>query len=92
MFNLNSRLQVAALCFLAIILYDYFKNRKLPLLSTKFFSLLLFFASLNIVADISTVFLCICTRQESEETQTGPYDVSFITLYDSNAYGRFWST
>lgn len=56
MFGLNSRFQIAAILFLIVIIYDYVKYRKIPLYSTKFFSWMMLFASINLVADIATVY------------------------------------
>lgn len=56
MFGLNSRFQIAAILFLLVIIYDYLKNRKLPVYSIKFFSGMLIFTSINLVADIASVY------------------------------------
>lgn len=56
MFILNTRLQIAAICFFSIIIFDYLRNKKLPLLSTKCFSAMLVFAGFNLCFDIITVF------------------------------------
>lgn len=56
MFNLNVRLQIASLVFLIIILFNYIRTNKLPLLSTKFFSLFLISSTVNLFADIATVY------------------------------------
>lgn len=56
MFDLNIRFQIAAAFFLLIILYDYIRSSKLPLLSTRFFSLMMMFATINLVADMCTVY------------------------------------
>ncbi len=56
MITLNIQLQITVICFLAIILFKYMKSEKLPLLSTRCFSLMIVFASINLVFDIVTVF------------------------------------
>ena len=56
MFNLNVRLQIASLFFLFIILYNYLRTNKLPLLSTKFFTMFIYAATINLFADIGTVY------------------------------------
>lgn len=56
MFILSMRFQLAALCFFVIIIYDYLKNKKLPLLSTKYFTSMMVFAGLYLCCDISTVY------------------------------------
>lgn len=56
MFVLNTRFQIAAICFFIIIVFDYIRNEKLPLLSTTFFSSMLVFAGLNLCCDLATVY------------------------------------
>ncbi|WKY43304.1 EAL domain-containing protein [Eubacteriaceae bacterium ES2] len=55
-FLLNTRFQIAALLFFIIILYDFIKNLKLPLLSNKVFSAMLFFSGLYLLLDIAGVY------------------------------------
>jgi len=56
MLVLNTRFQIAAICFFIIIVFDYVRNEKLPLLSTTFFSSMLVFAGLNLCCDLATVY------------------------------------
>ncbi|WKY46682.1 EAL domain-containing protein [Eubacteriaceae bacterium ES3] len=55
-FLLNTRFQIAAILFFTIIVYDFFKNLKLPLLSNKVFSAMLFFTGLYLILDITGVY------------------------------------
>lgn len=56
MFDLNIRLQLAAIFIFVLLFIDYIRKKKLPLLSTKHFSLLLFFSGVNLVFDVLTVY------------------------------------
>ncbi|MBC3804772.1 hypothetical protein GH808_10055 [Acetobacterium fimetarium] len=56
MLVLNTRFQIAAICFFIIIVFDYIRNEKLPLLSTTFFSSMIIFAGLNLCFDFATVY------------------------------------
>lgn len=56
MFALNVRFQIASLIFMFIIIFTYIRTTKLSLLSTKFFSLYVFSATLYLFADIATVY------------------------------------
>ncbi len=48
--------QISAILVIMILLVKYLKNRKLPLLSTKFFSVFLFTSIVNLVADLCTIY------------------------------------
>ena len=56
MFIENIRFQVAALLIIFIVIIVYAKNKKLPLISTRWFSVLLASVSINLVFDIATVY------------------------------------
>ena len=56
MFNINCRFQIAAILFLFIILFDYARHKKIPLLSTRFFSIYLAFVTINLFSDLTTVY------------------------------------
>lgn len=53
---INVRFQIAAICFFTVILYDYIKNKKLPILSTRFFSIMLIFTGIYLSFDVATVY------------------------------------
>lgn len=56
MFLYHMRFQIAALLFYLIILYDYLKSKKLPLLSNRCFTTMLIFAGINLCFDMITVY------------------------------------
>ena len=56
MFYSNVMYQIAAALILLIIIINYIKMPKLPILSTKFFSCMLIFTGVYLIADISTVY------------------------------------
>ena len=56
MIALHIKFQIAALCFIAIIIINYIRNRHLPLISMKIFSLMLAVSFCNLLFDMLTVF------------------------------------
>ncbi len=55
-FNLNSRFQIASICFFLIIVFIYAKNKKLPLLSTKYFSVMFVSEGVYLLCDLASVY------------------------------------
>ncbi|MDD2648957.1 MAG: EAL domain-containing protein [Eubacteriales bacterium] len=56
MFGENIRFQLAALCFLLLMLLDYARRKRLKVLSTRFFSAMMGLTFLNLIFDIGTVY------------------------------------
>lgn len=56
LFLINIRFQIAAVCFLAIIIFSYIRMKKLELYSTRCFNCMLVICAVNMVFDISTVY------------------------------------
>ena len=61
-FLLNTRFQIAAMLFFIVIVYDFFRNLKLPLRSNKVFAVMLFFSGLYLIFDI----ICVYARTHME--------------------------
>lgn len=59
MFLTNIRFQIASVCFLCVLGFDYFRRRKLPTLTTRVFGHMLLIAAFNLCCDIVTVY-AIC--------------------------------
>ena len=55
MFELNIRLQTAALLFVAVILFDFFRSRKVPTTANRNFRLMIILTVVNLIIDITTV-------------------------------------
>lgn len=85
MFGVNIRLQVAALCFLIIIIYNYSKMEKLPLLSTRIFNGMLLFTSISLIFDMCTVYTI--THMDWVSPQLNRlFHQLFIGSLDTNIY------
>ena len=56
MFELNIRLQTAALLFVAVILFDFFRSRKVPTTANRNFRLMIILTVVNLIIDITTVY------------------------------------
>ncbi len=52
----NTRFQIAAICILAVVLFDYARRKRLNLRSTRFFSAMLIIAAVNLLFDLVTVY------------------------------------
>ena len=64
MFQSNSKFQVAIVCFMAAIIIDFLRNKRVKLFSTALFEGMLFCASAYLVFDILTVYT-ISNMQDS---------------------------
>lgn len=56
MFDLNIRLQIAAILIFIVLFVDFIRNKKIPLLSTRLFFIILIFCGINLIFDITTVY------------------------------------
>lgn len=54
--GIEYRFQIAAICFLVLIIFDYARRRKLALLSTRLFNYMLIMTGVNLVFDVLTVY------------------------------------
>lgn len=63
MFELNIRFQVAAICFLAIIVYSFLTNKSMSLRSTRYYAAMLICNVLNLVFDIISVYAVVHYRE-----------------------------
>lgn len=55
-FVVNIRFQLAAMCFLIVIIINYLKNKRLPLLSNKYFVIMMILAAVNLISDIAGIY------------------------------------
>ena len=53
---MNYRFQIAAVCVLFVIIFDYLRRRRISLLSTRLFMAILCTSAVNLVADFLSVF------------------------------------
>ncbi len=56
MFSENIRFQLAAICFLLLMLFDYARRKRLHVLSARFFSVMMALTFFNLFCDIATVY------------------------------------
>lgn len=56
MFDLNVRLQAAALLFVTVILIDFFRSKKIPTKANRNFQVMLMLTVVNLIFDITTVY------------------------------------
>ncbi|WP_186855133.1 EAL domain-containing protein [Acetobacterium paludosum] len=59
MMILDTRIQIVTICFFIIVYSDHIRNKKLPLLSNYFFSMMLFFTAGNLFFDLVKVYTII---------------------------------
>lgn len=52
----NTRFQIAAVCILVVVLFDFARRRRLRIRSSRFFSAMLALACFNLVFDVVTVY------------------------------------
>ncbi|MBP1545041.1 MAG: EAL domain-containing protein [Oscillospiraceae bacterium] len=62
--GISLRLQFASLCFLILVVLDYIKSKRLKLLTTQIYSVMLSVSLLNLVFDVLTVIM-ICNFPDS---------------------------
>ena len=55
-FNINTRIQIASICFFIIIMIDYFRYKHTNQRSSKWFNILLGFTFIYLFSDIATVY------------------------------------
>lgn len=55
-FGASIRLQIAALCFIIIVIIDFIKSKRIKLLTTKVFSTMLGMSAIYMLVDILTIF------------------------------------
>ncbi|MGN1101998.1 MAG: hypothetical protein ACI4RG_07375, partial [Huintestinicola sp.] len=55
-FGASIRLQIAALCFIIIVIIDFIKSKRIKLLTTNLFSVMLGMSAIYMLVDISTIF------------------------------------
>lgn len=80
MFELNIRFQVAAICFLAVIVYSFMTNKSMSLRSTRYFSAMLICNMLNLVFDIVSVYAVVNYRELSPLFVRLAHDLFIISL------------
>lgn len=80
--------QVASIGVLLILIYNYFKNKRLPLLSTKCFTVFLFVSFFNLFADMVSVYainhywtMSDFTLRFCHQIFVGSLDVLAFSLY-----------
>ena len=56
MFELNIRFQLAALIFVAVILFDFLRSKKIPTVANKKFRVVIICTVINLFCDITTVY------------------------------------
>ena len=56
LFFVNIRFQIAAICFLAMIVFSYVRMQKLALWSTRVFNRILIGTGVNLILDVVTVY------------------------------------
>lgn len=80
MFGLNIRFQVAAICFLAIVVYSFLTNKSMSLRSTRYFSAVLICNVLNLLFDIVSVYAVVNYRSLSPWFVRMSHDLFFISI------------
>lgn len=89
LFNLNVRLQAAAACFLILIVIMYIKKKKLPLMSTKCFTMSISLTVINIIADITTVYTITHMDTVPDYVNKIAHQI-FIGSLDATVYSFYW--
>lgn len=56
LFELNIRFQLAALIFVAVILFDFLRSKKIPTVANKKFRVVIICTVINLFCDITTVY------------------------------------
>lgn len=80
MFELNIRFQIAAICFLAVIVYSFLTNKSMSLRSTRYFAAMLICNILNLVFDIVSVYAVVHYRELSPWFVRAAHNLFFISL------------
>lgn len=88
MFDLNIRFQIAAICFLAIIVYSFLTNKSMPLRSTRYFAAMLIGNVLNLVFDIISVYAVVNYRELSPWFVRAAHNLFFLSLL-TGIYGFY---
>lgn len=79
----SARFQIAALCFLAIVVFDYVRSEKPKISSTRWFTAMLTCATLYLIVDIITVFT-LFYQQDSVANRV--FHQAFVLLLASTIY------
>ena len=59
MLLLDTRLLVVVILFFVVIFYDFLKNKKLPLLSNKCFTLMLYFTAASLIFNVLKIYTTV---------------------------------
>ena len=56
LFGTSIRLQLAAVCFIGLVIFDFMKAKRIKLLTTRIFSILLWTSAVYMLLDIATIY------------------------------------
>lgn len=80
MLLLDTRLLIVTILFFGVIFTDYLRNKKLPLLSNKIFSLMLYLTAVNLIFNVLKIYSIVHVDQVTPPVSRFCNQVFYITL------------